>query len=127
MTVLSIFGTSSSRRALLAAGLVLLPASLAVSAMPAFAQRAAARTVDGTVTLKGGGPVKGAVVHLKDTRSLSQRSYITAEDGTYHFAQLSGNTDYELWADSDGKKTAVKSISSFDNKNAFTIVLKLSD
>ncbi len=83
--------------------------------------------MDGTVTLKGGAPVKGAVVHLKDTRSLSQKSYITAEDGLYHFAQLSGSTDYEVWADSDGKKTPVKNISSFDTKNAFTIVLKFSE
>ncbi len=79
------------------------------------------------MSLKSGGPAKGAVVHLKDTRSLSQRSYITAEDGTYHFAQLSGSTDYEVWADLDGKKTSVKSISSFDTKNSFTIGLKLND
>lgn len=91
------------------------------------AQRAAtARTLDGAVT-ESGKPVKGAVVHLKDTRSLSQKSYITAEDGTYRFAQLSGNTDYEVWAESDGKKSPTKSISSFDSKNAFTIPLKIAD
>lgn len=99
----------------------------AVSVAPASAQSASSRALDGTVSLKSGAPAKGAVVHLKDTRSLSQRSYITAEDGTYHFAQLSGSTDYEVWADLDGKKTPVKSISSFDTKNSFTIGLKLND
>lgn len=101
---------------------------LALSGTPVSAQRpVSARTVDGTVTTKAGAPVNGAVVHLKDTRSLSQKSYITAADGTYHFAQLSGNTDYEVWADSDGKKTAIKSISSFDTKDSFTIPLKFSE
>ncbi len=71
--------------------------------------------------------MKGAVVHLKDTRALSQRSYITAEDGTYHFAQISGTTDYEVWADLDGKKTPVKSISSFDTKTNFMIALRFND
>lgn len=100
---------------------VLLPAPAA------FAQRAAvARTVDGNVTA-GGGPVKGAVVHLKDTRSLAQKSFITAEDGSYRFGQLSGNTDYEVWAESGGKKSPVKTISSFDSKNAFTIPLKINE
>ncbi len=92
----------------------------------ALAQRPAARTVDGTVQEKDGAPVKGAVVHLKDTRSLTQKSYITAEDGSFRFAQLSPNTDYEVWADNQGKKSAVKSISSFDSKNAFTVVLKMN-
>ncbi len=103
-------------------GLAIVPVTSAIAQRPV-----SVRTLDGTVTLKSGGPVKGAVVHLKDTRSLSQKSYITAADGTYHFAQLSGNTDYEVWADSDGKKTAVKSISSFDTKDSINIALKLND
>ena len=126
-----IFTAVFARRAVLASALVvgLLGAgSLGSFGSPAAAQRpASARTVDGTVTLKSGAPVNGAVVHLKDIRSLSQKSYITAADGTFHFAQLSGNTDYEVWADSDGKKTSVKSISSFDTKNSFTIPLKFSE
>ena len=90
-----------------------------------MAQRAAAaRTLDGTVTSKAG-PIKGAVVHLKDTRSLAQKSFITAEDGVYHFAQLSSGTDYEVWAEADGKKSSVKNISSFDTKSSFNIGLKV--
>jgi hypothetical protein len=111
-------------RLLLAVGLFLAPAALVPGAATAHAQQAY-RTVNGQVTDKGGAPLKGAVVHLKETKSLAMRSYITAEDGQYKFAQLSTNADYEVWADSDGKKSDSKSISSFDNKSAATINLKV--
>lgn len=117
-----------TRIAVLTGGLLLGGVGALVQGTPAAAQRpVSSRTLDGTVTLKSGDPVNGAVVHLKDTRSLSQKSYITAADGTYHFAQLSTNTDYEVWADSEGKKTAIRSISSFDTKNSVTIQLKFSE
>lgn len=96
-----------------------------LTATPAHAQAAATRSITGTVTDKSGAAVKGAVVHLKDTRALSQRSYITAEDGQFRFAQLSTSTDYEVWADLNGQKTDKKSISSFDNKKVQDVTLKL--
>ncbi|GAA3749188.1 carboxypeptidase-like regulatory domain-containing protein [Terriglobus aquaticus] len=112
------------RSAMLLPGLVVL-ASTAVSLTPvAHAQAAQPRTVDGKV-VSGGQPVKGAVVHLKDTRTLAQKSYITAEDGTYRFAQLSSTSDYEVWAESNGKKSSTKTISSFDNKSSFNYTLKV--
>lgn len=98
-------------------------ASSSFLAPSASAQRVQARTLDGKVTREGT-PVKGAVVHLKDTRTLAQKSYITAEDGSYRFAALSSSSDYEVWAEVEGKKTSTKTISSFDTKNAFTIDLK---
>jgi Carboxypeptidase regulatory-like domain len=115
---------SPVHRVFLAAGLLLTPAALVLGAVPAHAQQTY-RTVNGQVTDKGGAPVKGAVVHLKETKSLAMRSYITAEDGQYKFAQLSTNADYEVWADSEGKKSDSKSISSFDNKSSATINLKV--
>ncbi|MBS1814311.1 MAG: carboxypeptidase regulatory-like domain-containing protein [Acidobacteria bacterium] len=105
---------------------LLLPFSVAMFPTQMAAQRqAASRTVHGKVTEKGGGPVKGAVVHLKDLRALSQKSFITPEDGTFRFGQLNTNSDYEVWAEIDGKKSSVKRISSFEAKNTFEISLTI--
>ncbi len=98
--------------------------------MPALAlhaQAEGARSLSGSVTDKAGNKIKGAVVHLKDTRSLAQRSYITPDDGSFRFAQVSGNSDYEVWADLNGKRTPSKSISSFDTKQTVEMTLKLPD
>lgn len=83
------------------------------------------RIVQGKVIDGGNAAVTGAVVYLKDDRSLAVKSFITDEAGTYRFGQLTQNTDYELWAESNGKKSGVKTISSFDSKNQFFIDLKL--
>jgi Carboxypeptidase regulatory-like domain len=83
------------------------------------------RVVTGRVLDDHDVPVRNAVVYLKDTRTLAVKSYLAAADGTYRFGQLSGTTDYELWAESDGKKSKTRSISSFDTKNEFHIDLKL--
>jgi len=111
-------------RLALAAIFLLAPLAVPFSAAPAFAQ-AAQRSVQGKVMSKADAPVKGAVVHLKDTRSLSQKSFITDDDGGYRFGQLNSNADYEIWAEFNGKKSSVKSISSFDSKNSFSITLKI--
>ena len=50
--------------------------------------------------------MSGAVVQLKDTKSLQIRSFYTQKDGSYHFAGLSTNIDYELRAEHDGVPVA---------------------
>ena len=112
------------RSAVLLPGLALIATAVVAPAIPASAQRVESRTLDGKV-VSGGQPVKGAVVHLKATRTLSQKSYITSEDGSYRFAQLSSTSDYEVWAEVNGKKSSVKTISSFDTKNTFNVTLKV--
>jgi Carboxypeptidase regulatory-like domain len=85
----------------------------------------AQRIVQGKVVDKADAIITGAVVYLKDDHSLSVKSYITDDAGTYRFGQLAQNTDYELWAENNGKKSPVKNISSFDSKNQFYINLKI--
>ena len=82
------------------------------------------RVVQGKVTDHENAPVKGAVVYLKDGRSV--KSFIANDQGEYRFGQLAQNTDYEIWAEHDSKKSDVKTISSFDSKNQFYIDLKIN-
>jgi hypothetical protein len=93
----------------------------------AFAQQRGPtqRVVQGKVTDSGNAPIKGAVVYLKDARSLAVKSFFSDDEGAYRFGQLSQNTDYEVWAESNGKKSAVKTVSSFDSKSQFYINLKI--
>lgn len=84
------------------------------------------RIVQGKVTNKQDAPINGAVVYLKDNRTMSLKSYITDAAGNYRFGQLSENTDYDLWAESKGSKSSTKSISSFDTKNSFHLDLKIN-
>jgi hypothetical protein len=85
----------------------------------------AQRVVQGKVLDGAGAPIKGAVIYLKDGRSLSVKSFFSDDQGGYRIGQLSQNTDYEIWAEHSGKKSAVKTISSFDSKNQFYINLKI--
>lgn len=116
------------------AGRVVLCACCLVALGLVFSQEGAAvaeqrgpeqRVVQGKVVNGDNAAVTGAVVYLKDDHSLAVKSYITDDNGEYRFGQLAQNTDYEIWAESNGKKSSVKSISSFDSKNQFFINLKI--
>ncbi len=114
------------------AGLLLSVGLLGIASVAAGAPSAAAqdrgpvqRVVQGKVTSKSGTVLKGAVVYLKDDHTLAIKSFIADDAGGFRFGQLSQNSDYELWAESNGKKSPVKTISSFDSKNSFTIDLKV--
>jgi hypothetical protein len=83
------------------------------------------RSVQGVVTDAAGRPVDKAVVQLKDTKSLQIRSFITSGDGTYHFAGLSPNVEYQLKAEYQGVSSNRKTLSVFSSKKSVTINLKL--
>jgi hypothetical protein len=113
-------------RNVLMLGCTIALGAYAVRGVTLIAQRGPVqRTVQGKVTDKNEAGLSGAVVYLKDDHTLSLKSFIAEADGTYRFGQLSQNTDYELWAESNGKKSPTKSISSFDTKNSFQINLKI--
>ena len=106
-----------------------LLAVLLLCAPAMFAQKKKAentRSVQGTVTVADGSLVNGAVVQLKNTKTLQVRSFITKEDGTYHFYDLSPDIDYELKADYQGASSSTKTLSSFDSRKQTTLNLKLN-
>ncbi len=83
------------------------------------------RSVQGRVIDASGTPIRSAIVYLSDLRTLSVESYITQEDGAYRFEQLSPNDDYKLWAQLDNKKSKIKTISSFDSRNVFRVIITI--
>jgi hypothetical protein len=84
------------------------------------------RSVQGSVSSPTDAPVSGAVVQIKNTKSLEIRSFITKEDGTYYFHGLNPDIDYELKADYQGSSSPTKTLSSFDSRKQAVINLKLN-
>lgn len=84
------------------------------------------RIAEGKVVNKDGVPIGGVIVYLKNSRSNNVRTYIADEDGHYRFGELSQDTDYEIWAESNTVRSKSREISSFDNENKFYFVLKVS-
>jgi hypothetical protein len=102
-----------------------LVAILFTSASAAQKDDTGLRSVQGIVTDASGKPVSGAIVQLKDTKSLQIRSYRTEADGSYHFAGLSTNVEYELEAKHDMVTSGKKTLTVFNTKKAPTVNLKL--
>ena len=83
------------------------------------------RTVQGVVNDAQGTAVNGAVVQLKNTKTLQIRSFITRDNGTYYFHGLSTDVDYDLRADFDGASSKSRTLSSFDSRKQPVVNLKL--
>lgn len=96
---------------------------LAWSAVIAPAQytRNPARTVSGSVTDASKEPLRGAVVQIEAADTLAIQSYITDEQGTYHFRELRSDVDYTLWGTFRGNKSKTYSIGKFDKQLDRTI------
>ena len=103
------------------AAFVLVPRSRAAT----MAQRDTSRTVTGTVLGKGDIALGGAVVYLKNAKTLAVKSYIADDSGQFRFASLSTNVDYELYAEFNGVRSSTKSISSFDSRTAVQVTLHI--
>jgi hypothetical protein len=115
----------------LALGVALLSGAAFLASAPAFAQSKKGedqnvRSVQGTVTDADGNAVEGAVVQLKNTKTLQIRSFITKDHGSYFFHGLSPDVDYELKADYQGASSPTRTLSSFDSRKQAVIDLKLN-
>jgi len=112
------------KRVVMSAAVFLLVAGLA-SAQARKNEDTNTRSVRGQVTDASNTPAAGAVVQLKDTKTLQVRSFIAQQDGAYQFAGLSTNVDYELKAEREGASSGTKTLSVFDDRKSATVNLKL--
>jgi len=112
---------SISKRSVAIVSFVVLIAALT---LPFYAQ--ATRTLQGQVMKGGDAPVPGAIVYLKNTKTLSVRSFTSDEKGNYRFPSLSPNVDYEVYAVHEGNKSDTKTLSAFDSRALATINLKVN-
>ena len=91
----------------------------------AHAQNLGQRNVAGLVVDADAAPVQGAVVFLRNTKTKAIRSYTSSPNGRFRFAQVSASDDYDLWAEKGGKKSATKTVSSWDARKDFETELKI--
>jgi hypothetical protein len=84
------------------------------------------RALAGYVRNEAEEPIEGAVVQLKDSKSLKVRSYITTADGIYRFFGLSTNTDYDIRADAKELSSEKRTLSIFDSRKEAVVNLKLT-
>jgi hypothetical protein len=87
--------------------------------------RSTTRTLTGSVLDKSDQPVPDAVVYLKNTKTLSVRTFIAQKDGSYRFPGLANNVDYEVYAQQSGKKSDTKILSQFDDREQSRINLRI--
>jgi Carboxypeptidase regulatory-like domain len=117
---------SGLRLALLSLAFCSLAGTAAVEfAATAQAETAPQKIVQGKVLDDSDVVQPGAIVYLKSSKSDAIKSFIATEDGGYRFGQLATDTDYTLWAELRGKKSATKTITAFDSKKEFLINLHL--
>jgi len=83
------------------------------------------RSLTGVITDKTDNPVEGAVVQIKDTKTLRVRSFLTKADGKYMFHGLSVDTDYEVKAERQGQASDTRTLTVYDSRKEPIINLKL--
>ncbi|HTM18328.1 MAG TPA: carboxypeptidase-like regulatory domain-containing protein [Terracidiphilus sp.] len=91
----------------------------------AHAQNVGQRSVSGLVVDADSAPVQGATVFLKNSKTKAIRSYTSASNGRFRFAQVNMTDDYDLWAEKDGKKSATKTVSSWNASKDYETELKM--
>jgi hypothetical protein len=95
--------------------------SVSLGASPVSDKHDPGRNVTGQVLSKSDAPLSEAIVYLKNTKTLTIKSFITEKDGGYRFHGLTPNIDYEIYAEYQGQKSGAKTLSSFDNRSNVTL------
>ena len=88
-------------------------------------QNSELRAVRGTVMDKAENPMSGAVVYLKNNRTLTVKTYISDDMGQYRFSGLDPNADYEMHAEHDDQTSSNHTVSSFDSRKDIVVSLKV--
>ena len=83
------------------------------------------RNVSGVVTLPDGTAIAGAVVQLKNMKTLQVRSFITQDKGAYQFQNLPVTIEFELRADYKQYASETRTLSVFDKRLDAIMNLKL--
>src|SRR4030088_3427520 len=95
-------------------------------ASPDKKDKAVGRLLYGKVLDHQDNPLPNAVVYLTNTRTRAVKTYIVGPDGTYRFPALTTSVDYEVYAQYEGHKSDVKSVSQFDDRSQVYIDLKIN-
>ena len=88
--------------------------------------KAVGRLLLGKVLDRQDNPLPNAVVYLTNSRTRAVKTYIVGPDGTYRFPALTTGVDYEVYAQYEGHKSDVKSVSQFDDRSQVYIDLKIN-
>ena len=88
-------------------------------------EEALKRPLEGLVMDASENVLAGAVVKLKDLKTLEVRSFITKEDGKYYFYGLNINNDYEVQASFSGTSCKPRTLSIYDSRKKPNLDLKL--
>ena len=84
------------------------------------------RILTGTVLDKSDKAIAGAVVYLKNTKTLAMKTYIAQRRWHLSFSRsFRLNVDYEVYAEKDGKKSKTKTLSQFDDREKPNINLQI--
>jgi hypothetical protein len=84
------------------------------------------RTIRGEIWSPEDAPVNGAIVQLKNAKTLQIRSFVTKEDGGYVFPGLSTDVEYEVSAKFQDLVAGPRTVSQFDTRKEAIVNLKLA-
>jgi hypothetical protein len=101
-------------------------AAAAASIAPAAHAQAGTRTLVGFVFDRADQPLPNAIVYIKNTKTLTVKTFIADSEASYRFHALSSNVDYQVWAEYQGAKSDTKTLSSFDTRPNARINLKVN-